>query len=61
MEQSKEQIEQLVSAEFRRAFEADDQDDMGSRLEDAREAASKLVPSGVTGTFDDETLTFTVD
>ena len=63
-------INKIISLEFRSAFDVGcpeckdrikDCSRIGDRLQNAREAASKLVPPGRTGMFDDETLTFKVD
>jgi len=49
-----------ISAAFRAAFESHPQreTDPALAVDSARETASALVPEGVTGTFDDQTLTF---
>ena len=56
-------IEKKVSEEFQVRFVEylAQQQDAASATEDARGAASLLVPSGVFGTFDDANLSFTVD
>ena len=56
-------INEQISNEFRSRFEQyrETTNDIASALEDARNDASALVPEGVTGTFDDETLTFVAD
>jgi hypothetical protein len=56
-------INQRVSAAFRRGFEAHParRTDLGLALCSARDDTARLVPTGRTGVFDDETLTFRVD
>jgi len=56
-------IDETISTAFRAAFAAHPQrhSDPALALDSARETASALVPDGVTGTFDDETLTFRQD
>lgn len=53
-------ISELVSEAFRAAYEAHParDTDPALALDSARETASALVPAGVTGTFDDASLTF---
>ena len=56
-------IDETVSKAFRTAFESHPArvTDPALALTSAREDASALVPAGVTGTFDDEALTFVAD
>lgn len=56
-------ISETISCVFRETFEAHPSrhSDPALALESARETASEAVPAGVTGQFDDETLTFTAD
>ena len=58
-----EEQDAIIGSVFRAAFENHPQreSDPGSALEDARSEASKLVPSGETGEFDDEELTYSTD
>jgi len=57
------QVSSRVSKVFRVSFENHPlrYDDPGVALESAREVALQEVPPGVTGEFDDQTLTFTCD
>lgn len=54
------EVEERVSSAFAEAFEAhlDRETDPDEALADAMRAASALVPEGVYGSFDDETLVF---
>jgi len=56
-------IEMEVTEEFKFKYEKylSGQGDKASALEDARIDASELIPAGVTGMFDDESLTFRAD
>lgn len=56
-------IDRQASTTFRSRFEdyKRDGEDIGSALEDAKKDACAHIPDGVTGTFDDETLTFRSD
>ena len=53
-------VSATVSVAFRAAFEAHParESDPALALESAREDAAATVPAGVTGTYDDEALTF---
>ena len=61
--ETKKYYEDIVSAAFRAAFEAreDRESDPGAALEAAREEAAALLPSWMTGKFDDERLVFVAD
>lgn len=52
-----------ITAAFREAFKSHParHTDPALALQSARETASELVPEGVTGTFDDETLSLVAD
>jgi hypothetical protein len=56
-------IDERISKAFRDAFESHParEADPGVAISSARETASELVPAGVHGSFDDETLTFVAD
>ena len=56
-------LDTRVSAAFRAAFLAHPArtTDSALALDSAREDACDLIPAGVTGNFDDETLTFTAE
>lgn len=55
--------EEIISATFAREYRerSGDSDDAASAIENAREVASRRVPAWMTGTFDDETLSFSAD
>lgn len=56
-------ISETVSRIFREAFESHParNSDPGLALASARETANEAIPAGVTGSFDDESLTFAAD
>jgi hypothetical protein len=58
-----ETVETAVSAAFREAFEAraDRYTDPGEALAAAREEAATRIPVGVHGSFDDVSLSFSVE
>lgn len=55
--------EEIVSATFRRCYEEhpDRGEDPALAIDSAQETAAQRIPPGMTGTFDDVTLTFTAD